>query len=419
MISDICRRVCDWGYQPCPLLTPRSTKRAMHPWRRRQRTQPRREPYAPPPSPQTTEGDAPCKMKREQRPSFIIPDSSTGDEGGAAAVRLPQEMWVHVLSWLPPREVLAVASLVSRRWYHLARDELLWHLICIRQGRGPALAPPACKPESWLTFYFSTPPPPLVTPQLVCSPARHARPHTPHATRTVPQNLLRNPGAEEGIGEGLGWQLRSGGDGWAVGELDNAATAEQLGGCQRFFISSYSVPLDTHDTTHTTNTTHPTTRAAWLMLTGRGPSVVRQEANGVAGGEGPERGLPRFVAAHPGLGVVLRPDRLRKRLPPHRTTSSPVAAAQSHLGALTAAVPQVKLLDGEGAVLEKWATGRKEAQTHWTQEEHVFRNYPPGVRYLTPHTRTTAHAHAHARKVQCGVVSSGLKRFPSARGVER
>jgi hypothetical protein len=106
-------------------------------------------------------------MKREQRPSFIIPDAS-GDEGGetrgeevacATAARLPQEMWVHVLSWLPPREVLAVASLVSRRWYHLARDELLWHLICIRQGRCPASAPPACKPESWLTFYFSTPPP--------------------------------------------------------------------------------------------------------------------------------------------------------------------------------------------------------------------------------------------------------------------
>jgi hypothetical protein len=204
-------------------------------------------------------------MKREQRPSFIIPDSSTGDEGGATAVRLPQEMWVHVLSWLPPREVLAVASLVSRRWYHLARDELLWHLICIRQGRSPASAPAACKPESWLTFYFSTPPPPppLTHLNLFAHPHdTHAHTHDTHdthdrttRTRTVPQNLLRNPGAEEGIGEGLGWHLRSGGDGWAVGQLDNAATAEQLGGCQSFFISSYSVPLDIHDTTrHTRHT---------------------------------------------------------------------------------------------------------------------------------------------------------------------
>jgi hypothetical protein len=79
-----------------------------------------------------------------------------------------------------------------------------------------------------------------------------------------------------------------------------------------------------------------------------------------------------------------------------------VAAAQSHLGALTAAVPQVKLLDGEGAVLEKWTTGRKEAQTHWTQEEHVFRNYPPGVRYLTPHT----HTHHRTRTRMQGTVAS-------------
>ncbi len=66
----------------------------------------------------------------------------------------------------------------------------------------------------------------------------------------------------------------------------------------------------------------------------------------------------------------------------------------------------MKLLDGEGAVLEKWTTGRKEAQTHWTQEEHVFRNYPPGVRYLTPHTRTTAHAHARYSAVLFPVASS-------------
>jgi hypothetical protein len=72
----------------------------------------------------------------------------------------------------------------------------------------------------------------------------------------VPQNLLSNPGAEEGIGEGQGWQLKSGGDGWAVGQLDDDTTAEQLGGCQRFFISSYSVP---HDTRHTTR--HDTPRA--------------------------------------------------------------------------------------------------------------------------------------------------------------
>jgi hypothetical protein len=74
----------------------------------------------------------------------------------------------------------------------------------------------------------------------------------------VPQNLLSNPGAEEGIGEGQGWQLKSGGDGWAVGQLDDDTTVEQLGGCQRFFISSYSVPHDTRHTTHTTHTTHDT-----------------------------------------------------------------------------------------------------------------------------------------------------------------
>jgi hypothetical protein len=79
------------------------------------------------------------------------------------------------------------------------------------------------------------------------------------------------------------------------------------------------------------------------------------------------------------------------------------------MDALTAALPQVKLLDGEGAVLAKWTTGTKEAETHWTQEEHVFRNYPPGVRYShRTRTRATAHACAHARKVQCGVGSTGL-----------
>lgn len=209
---------------------------------------------------------------------------------------------MHVLSWLPPREVLAVASLVSRRWYHLARDELLWHLICIRQGRCPASAPPACKPESWLTFYF------------------------------MPQNLLSNTGAEQGIGEGQGWQLKSGGDSWAVGQLDDDTTVEQLGGCQRFFISSYSW----------------CTKRQTVSLVEKGLSAAFLDSS-------PPIRASEWFCARTDCGSVY-----------HLT---------------------VKLLDGEGAVLAKWTTGTKEAKTHWTQEEHVFRNYPPGVRAVSFKTK--------------------------------
>ena len=56
---------------------------------------------------------------------------------------LPDEVAIHVLSFLPP-EALFICSLVCRRWRSLSDDQLIWKALCAGHGwrwRGPAHIP--------------------------------------------------------------------------------------------------------------------------------------------------------------------------------------------------------------------------------------------------------------------------------------
>lgn len=105
-----------------------------------------REAALPPPPPAMSPGEAPANS-----------DSNRGSScAGGAAVSLPDlmpdELWLHVFSYLTPAELSIGAAMVCRRWHRICTDAALWtslelafsssiapHQLCYVASRAPLL----------------------------------------------------------------------------------------------------------------------------------------------------------------------------------------------------------------------------------------------------------------------------------------
>ena len=69
---------------------------------------------------------------------------------------LPEELFVYVLMFVPPRDVVKHCSLVCKHWLAVSRGRSLWRRKCEQERKyiPGVMGPP---PEDFMVFYFKSP----------------------------------------------------------------------------------------------------------------------------------------------------------------------------------------------------------------------------------------------------------------------
>ena len=69
---------------------------------------------------------------------------------------LPEELFVYVLMFVPPKDVVRQCSLVCKHWLAVSRSQSLWRRKCEQERKYvPGIMGPP--PEDFMVFYFKNP----------------------------------------------------------------------------------------------------------------------------------------------------------------------------------------------------------------------------------------------------------------------